>query len=202
MAVGFGAALYGLGELGQVFIPSRHADVVDLAANLSGATTGAVVTSALLRARTDAFPGLTVRSIAVRGLLLSAAFYAVHTLIPFDFEFTHAMMTSRMPRFQNAPFLSYYVNPEFKAMRDLFLKMALGFPFGIFARLSMGSPNAWKTILWLLMVGVFTAALEVGQVFLPSRFPDNTDVILATAAAWLGMRLVEPFARTRGGHPC
>jgi VanZ family protein len=199
-AIRFCFLLYALGELAQVFIPSRHADVVDLVANLSGAIAGAAVTSALLRARAGASRGLTVRTIAVMGVLISAAFYAVHTLIPFDFEFTEAMMAARMPRLWNAPFLGYYVNPEFKALRDLFLKLALGFPLGLFARLAMGSSSsAWKTTAWILIVGAFSTALEVGQVFLPSRFPDNTDVILATTAALIGMRIVAPFSRTSAG---
>jgi VanZ family protein len=114
------------------------------------------------------------------------------------------MITSRLPRLLSAPFLGYYVNPEFKAMRDLFLKMALGFPLGLFVRLAMAPSSAgpWRTVASLTAIALFSATLEVGQVFLPSRFPDNTDVLLATAAAWLGMRLADPFLGVRSGTPC
>jgi VanZ family protein len=37
----------------------------------------------------------------------------------------------------------------------------------------------------LIGLAIFTA-VEVGQMFLPSRYPDETDILLGVFGAWLG----------------
>jgi glycopeptide antibiotics resistance protein len=51
----------------------------------------------------------------------------------------------------------------------------------------------------LAMAGGFALLLviELGQVFLPSRLPDITDVILGTAGILVGLWLAGRMARTR-----
>ena len=107
------------------------------------------------------------------------------------------MLNARGWRLVDVPFHGYYENPEFKALNEILIKSALGLPFGIlsgwFSRANPSGRNAGFHGLALVGFAIFFAGCEFLQVFLPSRFPDGTDVLLATAGAWLGQRVARTF---------
>jgi glycopeptide antibiotics resistance protein len=199
-AVMLGITFMTLIEVAQVFVRSRTADVMDLFANCVGVTIGAFVvarssgkaTAGTERWRAALWPGIF--------LVLAAAFYAVYNWVPFDFRFGSAMINERLPRLWQVPFHSYYINPEFKALDDILLKMALGVPVGLCLRnlLGRGATTYRRTTLVaaFALSGLFFAAVECGQVLLPSRYPDNTDVLLALAGAAAGWKVAGVLQQT------
>jgi VanZ family protein len=131
---------------------------------------------------------------------LAASLYVSYNLTPFDFAFSRQTMGDRLDVFSRVPFHGYYQNPEFKALRDALTKICLALPFGLLFQLRF-RPDARQhrriwIAGWLIVTTLFFTGVEIGQVFVPSRFPDNTDVLLAIGGVWLGIRAARPF----GGH--
>jgi glycopeptide antibiotics resistance protein len=77
--------------------------------------------------------------------------------------------------------------------------MSMTLPIGFFLDRLLGfhdeRARRLLTMAALLAAGLFFAAVEAGQALLPSRYPDNTDILLAVVGVWLGLRLSRPFAR-------
>ncbi|MEO7192303.1 MAG: VanZ family protein [Vicinamibacterales bacterium] len=210
-ALAIGIVFYSAGEFAQCFIRTRTADVVDLVANLLGMGIGVAVAVASTgvdahgdRADESApswsMPATTMW--CAGGLIGTALLYAVYNLAPFDFVFSHEMIATRLGRLRGVPFFGYYQNPEFKALRDLFVKLGLALPFGLLYQIGFEpEQSAYRRTLiavWLVATAAFFSVVELGQVFLPSRYPDDTDIIIATAGVWIGVRIARPFAARRG----
>jgi glycopeptide antibiotics resistance protein len=136
---------------------------------------------------------------AAGGLVACVALYLAYNLSPYDFRLNQAFAERRLGQLLAVPFLGYYQNPEFKALRDLLLKMSMTLPIGFFLDRLLGfhdeRARRLLTMAALLAAGLFFAAVEAGQALLPSRYPDNTDILLAVVGVWLGLRLSRPFAR-------
>lgn len=171
------------------FIDGSAATLSEVAAHLSGVVSGMLMT---LTARAGALPRLP-RFAPLMPLCISAAVYAVYNLAPFDFDWSGQLLQARMGRFATPPFQSYYQNAEFKALRDVFIKTTLALPLGLlFAttfRANRGGAREKGAVLWIATTIVFFALVELGQVLLPSRYPDNTDTILAAIAVIVGIRI-------------
>jgi glycopeptide antibiotics resistance protein len=132
------------------------------------------------------------------GLALAMIVYAAANLSPFDFTLSRDVVLERAGRLMSIPFTGYYQNQEFKALSDLLTKMAMTMPLGVLFQLR-ARPHAspYRRLLtsgWLLFAGLFFLAVEGGQVLLPSRFPESTDILIGIFAVWLGMRLTRPFS--------
>lgn len=199
VAVAAGGAFYLAGELAQVIIRSRTADVVDLGVNLLGVAAGAWATALVLpRSSVSAEVHARRHAWVVLALVASAALYAAYNWSPFDFQWSRQMVEERLSLLARVPFAGYYVNPEFKALDDVFIKVGLALPLGVFFELiARPARSPYGRLLvagWLTVTAAFFATVELGQVFLPSRYPDNTDILLAAGAVWLGMRIARPFA--------
>jgi glycopeptide antibiotics resistance protein len=193
-----GGFFFLLGELGQLFVRSRTADVVDFTANTLGVVVGVALVSVLTTRRVAGQPSArATQTWMTAGLALAALVYILYNLAPFNFTFSRAQVASRAGMLLRFPFAAYYLNPEFKALADASIKMAISIPFGILFQLGW-HPNQRRfgrllELGWLMLTTLFFATVEVGQVFLPSRFPDDTDILLAAFAVWLGIRLARPF---------
>jgi VanZ family protein len=199
-AFALAATVFAAGELAQVFVMSRTADVVDLAIGLTGAAIGVGLTSrvlALTAGTADAPPAEAARPTLVMGLFGVTALYASYNLSPFDFNVSSAFIGDRIGRFAAMPFAGYYENAEFKALSDLTVKLAMSAPFGVLAQLLLGgrgrAPSRALATLFLGAAALFFAAVEFGQVLLPSRYPDNTDVLIAVFGTWAAMAFTRRF---------
>jgi VanZ family protein len=187
------ASLFFLaGESAQLFIRSRAVDALDLLTNCVGAALGALVAGATVHRVGDRATG-SAHPLLSAALVLSAVFYVVYNLSPFDFIVSRRFVADRIDMLTHVPFRAYYINPEFKALADAVTKISIALPLGLFFQLRF-RPDATAfarllTVAWLMTTGLFFAAVEVGQLLLPSRFPDNTDILLAVCGVWLGMKL-------------
>jgi VanZ family protein len=96
-----------------------------------------------------------------------------------------------------APFSWYYEGSEFHALTETMRKALLALPLGVLLRLSWRSGGPYgerlRTIAAATVGLCVLIVIEVGQVFLPSRLPDITDVLIGEAGllmgAWLTARL-------------
>ena len=88
------------------------------------------------------------------------------------------------------PFLDYYGGDYLNTLDDFVHKLLLFVPLG--ALLAPPPPaRAWGRAGfagWLAATGI-AAILETGQLFLPGRHASLTDILVAGAAAWLGLAL-------------
>jgi VanZ family protein len=196
-AVALGWSFFACGEIAQIFVRSRTADIVDLLANGLGVLAGVALVSAVTPGPIESErrqPGTwRLRT----GLIVATLIYAAYNLSPFDFTYAGQATIRRFNVLLNPPFLGYYINQEFKALADIAIKVSLSVPFGLFfQRLFRPDLSAYRrtvTIAWFGSMAAFFTAVEVGQVFVPSRYPDNTDVLLALTGIWVGIRLARPF---------
>lgn len=192
LGVGIVAAL----ELAQLFVFSRVADVTDLATGSAGIALG-VVAAVRIGCREAAVGGGAdrLRLWPLCGAAVWLVVVLAHSWYPFDFVLDPALVRDRMPMFLGVPFRNYYFGSEFHAFTELTRKFLLALPLGAVFRIAWpASPDrriAWLQtgIVSIVLLGLFTA-IEVGQLFLPDRVADFTDVLISQAGAALGIYLV------------
>lgn len=200
----FAAALL---ELLQLFVYSRVTDITDVLTAMVGAQLGN-----LLFVRLDpkgVTPSGTARDgdripvtsgLVWKTFLLLAWIAAVGIVFwyPFDLRLDRAFIHERLAFLHRVPFEIYYFGSEFRAITELLHKVLFFAPGGLLL--------AWLTTplqssRWGRPAGLasiaFLAALafvvELGQVLLPSKYPDLTDWLLETVGGligYLGFRFV------------
>ena len=181
----------GVIEACQVFIMSRVADTTDVISGCVGAAIG-VLATALLVPAADGNPqtGRYARALIAFGVVLA---YISYNWSPFDFVLSREFVRQRFQTLLWVPFYSYYENPELKAALNFVSKMCIAAPVGIAAAIGLPRQPAgpFRRLQWFLC-GVGALALftivEIGQLLLPERYPDITDVVTSmlafAAAAW------------------
>jgi VanZ family protein len=185
---------FGCAEAAQVFVRSRTADVVDFLVNVSGAATGVLLAIQLVPHRRGSYGRARRRRVLGGALAVMAGLYVVYNWSPFDFTWSSAIVEGRASRLWAVPFASYYQNAEFKALSDATVKLCLSAPFGILIQLLIGRPaQSAASMAAVVASAIFFAVVETGQLLLPSRFPDNTDVLLATGGVLAAMHLTRRF---------
>ncbi len=204
VAVVIGTAFSVLTELAQLFVISRTADIGDVVTGTIGVLAGVVVAAMFMDAPAVRESPGPRRVWAVAGLLLSLAAYAAYNLSPFDFARPVDAATRVSMLFQ-LPFYSYYVGPELESVSGAMLKVLLGVPVGLFCGLAAGSLlNVYPRVVALVALAggvVCFLAVEAGQVLLPSRYPDTTDVVLAACGLWLGLMAVRIATNNKSESP-
>ena len=189
-------------ELAQVIVISRTADIMDVVTGTIGAVAGIVVATMFMDAPTVREPLGPRRVWAFAGLLLSLAAYAAYNLSPFDFARPDDV-SERVSMLFQIPFYSYYVGPELESLSGAMLKVLLGVPVGVFCGLAAAQLlNVYPRVVMLVALAGGVAcffAVEAGQVLLPSRYPDTTDVALAACGLWLGLTAVRVATNNKSG---
>jgi VanZ family protein len=98
------------------------------------------------------------------------------------------------------PFYGYYQNPEAKAVNDLLIKIALALPIGLCLGWSIraGGVRYGRVLIALasVLAVLFFTAVEAGQILLPTRYPDSTDILLGLigvlVGSWIVWRRIPP----------
>jgi VanZ family protein len=198
VALFLGWTFMGFIEAAQVLVVSRTADVADFLVNALGVAAGVWVTSRLLPDRSAPAPAPASR-VPLAGLAVSLAAYLLYNWSPFDFEFSGDVIHPRIPRLLEAPFYGYYQNPEIKAVGELIVKIVLGMPIGVFLGwFIVKSASQYRRLavaVASVLVISFFSLVEAGQVLLPTRYPDNTDILLGIAGVVAGGWMVRRFGR-------
>jgi VanZ family protein len=186
-----GAALVVLVEAAQVFIVSHAADVTDVIFGWIGVAVGTALLSRALANGGGALPieeggGGYRRAGAIAAWC--AVLLAYHWM-PYDFTFRAAAIHAKLNGLSLLPFNGYNAGSNLNALNELLTKLGLAAPLGVIAAF-VGRRDARlgrALVLWIPAWIVIFGAIEGGQLFLPSRFPDPTDVLVGVVGATAGL---------------
>ncbi|MFN8065279.1 MAG: VanZ family protein [Vicinamibacterales bacterium] len=194
-AFALAASIVALIELGQVFVMSRYADVTDVITGSVGAALGVMLASAVSSRPVLVHVGRRPERLALLGRLLTPVWLAImaaYHWAPYDFTLSPEQVTEGMHRLLQIPFLSYFLGTEFNAFTEMARKTALALPLGILlgAAWPVTSTSAGTRLrrVGLALIGfVLLCGIEVGQVFLPTRYPDLTDACIGEVGLLVGV---------------
>ena len=204
VGLGIGLAATAGAEFAQLLAVSRTADTTDLLLNGVGVAAGTYLGA---RARTGSFtPGGTgdirlwpLAALAAWCLLLIARHWT-----PFDFVVSGSFVRERLGVMFQVPFHSYYWGMPLFSFAEAMSKFLLGMPVGALLQW-MWLPTRpvlrrWNAVAIVVVAGLLFLAIELGQLLVPSRVPDQTDVYIATAGAWAGLVAVRVILRPRAAN--
>lgn len=177
-------------EFAQLFIYSRVTDITDpLLAALGGGLGGYLASreEKLLK-----FVSSFSSVIWYSAWLAWAVAMIVVFWFPFDFYFGHGIAHNMWGMLTRMPFLSLYQGTEFRAINEIIRKIALFVPGGLILGMAASKLKAQKHGGWLLML-MLASIIEIGQLFLPGKVADTTDILLFTFGGWVGLRLARAF---------
>jgi VanZ family protein len=102
---------------------------------------------------------------------------------PFDFDFG----LPGLARMSWIPVANYYWSSKYQVF-DLFVTKSLTFvPLGVALALRLRDLyERWAALRVVLLAFAVTVLIEAGQLYLPTRTPGVTDMLIETAGAWLG----------------
>ena len=85
------------------------------------------------------------------------------------------------------PFADYVAGNYFQALDQLITRVAHFLPAGLLLPAAFGwEMKKHAGIRVVLLVAAWAVVIEVGQAFLPTRYPSLTDVLVESLGAWLG----------------
>jgi glycopeptide antibiotics resistance protein len=180
-------------EFMQLFVYSRVSDVTDLFTAALGAALGTWLGRRQFGARHAAARGRDAASPVWSRLALALAWMGVLMAVfwyPFDFRAEADFIRERMDFLNRVPFQVYYFGTEFRAITEVFHKTLFFAPLGVLLAWWVGGLSwRWRGYAAAVsLLGVIAAALgiELGQVLLPGKFPDTTDLLLESVGGLLG----------------
>lgn len=174
-----GALLALIFEAGQIFVMSRTSSITDVLIGTLGFTLGWLLVRVL-----QPPPG---RGISTNlGLLLIQAWAGLLLIanwLPLDFD--RAILDSKLAAVNWVPFAAAYEKNYLSSLEEAATKTLLFAPLGA-AVAAIGVRRVVRK-RHALVLGVLVAAIvESGQLLLPSRVANPTDLIFGGAGAWLG----------------
>jgi glycopeptide antibiotics resistance protein len=192
MAWMLGASAVVAVEAAQIFIRSHAADITDVIFGWLGVALGVRVGIRLFKHTTAAFsePLGVARGTSLMLTGLWALVVCGYHWQPFDFGIDMALIRSKVSSISLIPFAGYQTGEDLNALNTLITKIAVAGPLGLLASFTVPAGRLLGRVLilsWIALAGLFFAAVEVGQLFVPSRVPDPTDVLLGVAASAAGV---------------
>lgn len=178
-------------ELLQLFVFSRTTDVTDVLLGVCGVLLGAV----LLRRTRPYLPAVT--SLFQRQWLTLWMCWAIFVLcvfwFPFQFNFEGVSGKDILMAFTRMPFYTYYFGSEYHAVNELLRKIGFFLPagviLGIAATMREGGRSSGAVRAHLGLLFILALLVEAGQLALPGKVADLTDVLLEFFGGWLGYKL-------------
>jgi VanZ family protein len=208
-------ACAALVEFLQLFVYSRVTSTTNLLTAFAGAVVGVALAgwigAPVAPAATDGRIGATGRRIApwVLGIAAWAAVLATVFWYPFDFRADWGFVNGRLESLRSVPFVAYYFGSELRAVTEVLHKMLFFLPWGLLLAGAGGVLRETTRIPGVVLhsaavVAMLAAsgAIEAGQIFLPARHADLTDMALeclGAAAGYAGFRLMRPAWQRSGG---
>ncbi len=203
--LGLGLLLVGMIKFIQLFVLSRNSFLFDVLTGVISILLGWALGVAVRKSTTVGWtPPEWEESKPQRWHL--AAFLFVWILValflnwyPFDFSPNLAEASKRLEHISLMPFLDYWTGDYFQALDQFMSRLGLFMPVG----LVLPTVLKWRTtkmagIGVILIVACFATVIEIGQAFLPSRFPSFTDVLVETLGAWFGYLCAVRLNSSRG----
>jgi VanZ family protein len=194
----FGLALVLVGSIKfvQLFVLSRDSYALDVVTGALAILLGWALGIAI---RQSSPAGAPRRGHFVAALLLWVAVVAFLNWYPFDFSPSPGMTVRRLRAMSFLPFADYVSGNYLNGLDQIVSRLALYLSAGLLLPAALGRrAKRPVAILVLLLVAAWAAVVEIGQAFLPTRYPSLTDVLVETLGAWLGYLC---FQRLRDGGP-
>jgi glycopeptide antibiotics resistance protein len=190
-------------EGAQLFSFTRTADATDLLMNATGVGLGVVLAARWADWSPAAFhAGPRFRLWPIAAVLVWCVMLVVRHWSPFDFVTDTSYIKGRIPEMMRVPFYSYYWGFAPDVLVDATTKLLMAVPIGALLQLIwQPQSRVWR---WVMAAGIMVISgalflgLELGQLMLPSRVPDQTDVYIGTLGAGIGVALVGLVNRRRG----
>lgn len=198
-------------EFVQLLVMSRYTDVTDVLLGTVGAALGAWLvtragsltdpprTQVTASAPSAAWPQvlLWLTIIAAYSLVLIAGFW-----YPFELRSDGQPVSAKVSELLNIPFYALYRGTEFNAIRQVLLRVLLFAPIGVvWALIANLSPSAALRRVVLVSSQGYAAALslgiELGQMFMPGKVADLTEVFLSLAGSIAGTMIAARMLRGR-----
>lgn len=182
-------------EFFQLFVYSRVTDVTDVLLAVLGGYIGVVVIgfNSSIFAQADSKENMNgYRKHLFLYMLLA---YFLWTVVifsvfwyPFEFQWRDMDFSGFSDRFFKIPFYSYYYGTEYRAITEVFHKILFFIPLGVIVSQGLNfAVSRYKLIVIALLVIVGTSVIvELGQMFLPNKNADITDVILEVLGGYIG----------------
>lgn len=188
-----GAAIVALVEFAHVFISSHSASTTDLIVACIGVALGVAIGDLVV-----AKPVETASQSATRGLTMPALVAVVcwclvlcaYHWTPFEFTMRDDEIRRKIARMSLLPFAGYQSGSDLNALSNLLTKLALAAPLGFATASALAAyPRAISIAFSVGFAAIVFAGIEMGQLFLPGRVPDPTDVLVGMAGAYAGLLL-------------
>jgi glycopeptide antibiotics resistance protein len=197
-AFAMGALLIAGVEVAQVFIRSHSASTTDFLVGSAGVAIGAWGGRALL----GGTPGPRAADThlwvpAIAALAAWCLVLAMYHWQPFDFAIDRSRIREKLGDISLIPFAGYARSRWLNAMTDMLTKLSLSLPFGAIASLVVRRRASRVVFLgWIVVAAGVFSVLEFGQLFVPARVPDPTDVLTGVLGTAAGLGIA-PWAAIR-----
>ena len=181
-------------ECSQVFISSHSANATDALFGGIGVLIG-VVTAPRFAARDRAATISSRHAINWRAVTILVFWILVlcaYHWRPYEFSLDSESIRYKLRRISFMPFDGYRSGSYLNALNNLLTKIALSLPLGLAGSFLAGSTAASRPVilgLWAVAAAAIFGAIEAGQLFVVTRIPDPTDVLVGVIAAVGGLRL-------------
>ncbi|MCF6353742.1 MAG: VanZ family protein [Candidatus Polarisedimenticolaceae bacterium] len=187
-------------EIMQLFVYSRTADVTDLITAAIGATIGAILWRISKKHWTQSATKNPLQSerIDTHPLLIAGILFTVWTTIlgivfwyPYNFNTDRTYILEAVSTLKQVPFHAYYYGTEFRAITEVFHKILFFMPYGILSVIIFHTNKAGispqSIRLLTLVAGAFAGLMiESGQLLIPGKHADITDLMLKILGVLLG----------------
>jgi len=188
-------------ELIQLFIYSRITDVTDLITAAIGATIGIILWITTRQHRPQNAtnnPLQSKHSGIIPHLLIASGSFVVWTTIlgiifwyPYNFNTDRAYILEAISTLKQVPFHAYYYGTEFRAITEVFHKILFFTPYGILSVIIFRTNKVDTPLqsigIFTLIAGAFAGLIiESGQLLLPEKHADITDLMLEILGVLLG----------------
>lgn len=179
-------------EFAQLLAVSRYFDTTDI---LTG--TAAVLAAWYVARR---FAG-QMRRAEVRAILMAACLVVLIFMEWQPFEFVPSLSSAQLRLHQVAllPFVDYLGGDYINSLDDGIHKMLLFATLGVLLALPSPASRAAFALRWSLAI-IAAVVLEAGQLFLPSRYPSITDVLVAATSSWIGLVIAKRLGELSRSH--
>jgi VanZ family protein len=184
----------------QLLIMSRGLHLTDTLVRVVGALCGCVYHAVCLVRREPTRVSLVHLwpRLAWPALVVALAFILFTGLMPFQANFSPQAVAEKATAGNVLPFYSYFQGRFDRVCADFWGKTLrfgfLGAAAWMCWQATRGGSSRNKTLATAMAALVLATILECAQLFVRSRVPAATDVIIAAGAAWLGMATAQYVA--------
>jgi VanZ family protein len=185
-----GAALVCGAETAQVFIVSHAADITDVLFGLIGVAIGVAAgrVSRASRGRSD-LDALAATRWPLAAVCAWCAVLMIYHWMPYDFRVSTTEIGDKLARLSMVPFVNYARGSDLNALNDLLVKLGLAVPLGVLLSLVPRTASRTRSAgaTGLAAAAAIFTIVEGGQLFLPTRSPDVSDILVGVVGTLAGV---------------